>query len=35
MEKKAVRFIKLVFMQQQETKLAQEACIGMEGLIFL
>jgi len=35
MEKNAVRFITLVFMQQRETKLAQEVCIGMEGLGFL
>jgi len=35
MENTAVRFITLVFVQQRETKLAQEACIGVEGLGFL
>ena len=33
MEMTAVRFITLVFMQEQGKKLAQEACIGTEGFL--
>jgi hypothetical protein len=35
MEMTAVLFITLLFMQQRETKLTQEACIGVEGLGLL